>query len=487
MKKIWFILCILLLVPVYGVEVPFSEVVDLETSEDYYNLEEPVTIYVKEDGMYNPETKIVSVNIAPQEACDYQGTTLKDFFCDIFVSIVITTTDGETSKEFQSYLNFEIAKQRLFWDHAGYTRADRAGEELSQDTPLTVADKDIEVTLTLTHLTPSEYSCGHCETDAPTYINFLDVLRFRLEINYTQSQKDAIEEMQEDMEKYGDAQEYVIAAQQYFQQQEFKKAKDEYQKAKDLFDQTGDTENADEMQERIDECTSYDVATENFKEGVDLFIEAGYTNDSQEAIQKYEEARSYFQRAKTEFDYLKDTNQSDECKRQIDQCNEEIDNLKDVGTLRERLIYIILAIVVIAGAGIVIKQLGKGKAPKPETAAAAKGKRITLTVQNAETGQRIPLHVEATDKIGKVRQLAATNLGVIPSALLYKGNVCPPDWTVQECGLTDGATVEVVPKGTEPQPKDDRTEKLEKLEKRYREGKISRELYESLKQRLEKE
>jgi tetratricopeptide (TPR) repeat protein len=491
MKKILVILCVFMLVPVLGQELPFSETVELKMYEDLYELEKIVTIYIKEDGTYTPESRIVSVNIAPQEYCYAEGQHLKDFFASILVSIVIATPDGKTSDEFLSYLNFDLSERSLFWDHAGHSRADSAGELFGEDTTVTVEDTDIEVTLALTHLLLSEYNCSNCDTDAASYITFIDIIRFRLEVTYTQSQKDTIEQMEEDLEKYGDAQENVALAREYFGQQEFKKAKEEYEKAKDIFDSTGDTENADEMQEWIDKCTSYDVATENFKEGIDSFEEAARTNDFQVAIQTYEEARSYFTRAKTEFDYVEDTTQSDACDTWIERCNDEIDNLGDVGTLRGRLIYIVLAIVVIAGAGILLKQLGKGKG-KGKGKEKGKGvksaaKGITLTVQNAETGERTTVTVERTDKIGKVRQLAATNLGVIPSDLLYKEKVCPPAWTVEECGLTDGAAVEIIPKGLEPEPRDERAEKLRELEQRYKAGRISKELYESLKRRLEKE
>lgn len=477
MKKIWLIICILLIVPVYGQDLPFSETVELKTFEDTYTLEEKVLIYIKEDHTYKTEYRVVSVDIAPQEYAYSQGTYVKDYFCSIRITIAIVDADGESSREFLSYLNFDTSQQRFFWDHAGFPEADRAGDSFDRDNPLTVKDQYVKVALELTDFALGP-TCSDCETDAASYVSFLDVIRFRVDITYSQSQLDAIEEMQEDAEKYADAQEYITTAELYLEQGEFEKAKDEFQKAQDIFDEIGDTERSDDMQEQIDDCVSYQIATENFKDGVDMFQDAAGTNDYQEAIDKYEQARSYFQRAKTEFDRAEDTNQSDECETWIDKCNDEIDNLKDVGTLRGRLIYIILAIVVMAVAGVVIKQLGKGKPPKQ----VAKG--ITLTAKNAETGEETTIQVEATDKIGKVRQLAATNLGVIPSELVYNGKACPPDWTVQECGLRNGAVVMVVPRGAEL-PRDDRKEKLEKLEQRYREGRISKELYETLKRKLE--
>lgn len=486
MKKLWLVICIFLLIPVYAQDLPLSETAELKTSDDHYSLEKIVTVYQKEGSTYTPENRAVSVTMAPQDYVEYQGQLLKEYFCDVLVSIVITTADGKTSQEFLSYLNFDPSQQSLIWDHAGYPTADRAGETFGENNSLTVEDQYLEVTLTLTHLTLSEYTCGHCDTDAASPIIFLDTLRMRVDVTYTQSQKDTIEQMQEDMEEYGDAQGYVTAAQQYFQQGEFDKARDEFQKAKDIFDQIGDTEKSDEIQEQIDKCLSYNAAAENLRDGMSAFEDASRTNDYQEAINKYEEARSYFQRAQTEFDKVEDTGKSDECETWIDRCNDEIDNLKGVGSLRERLIYIILAIAVIAGAGIVMKQLGKGKAPKQV-------KGMTLTVVNTVTGEETTLQVEQSDKIGKIRQAAGTHLGIVPSGLLYNGKECPPDWTVMECGLHTGAILEVVPGGTEPagvqkeEKLGDTKERLEKLQQMYKEGKIPKELYESLKRRLESE
>lgn len=480
MKKIWLLVCLFLLLPVYGQELPYSGTIELKNREDHYELEKLVTVPTKENGTCKTEYMIVSVDIAPTESAWIQGKEEKEYFSNISVYIAILTEDREISQEFLSYLNFDTHEQRLFWDHAGNPRADRAGESFGQNNPLTVENKYIEVTLNITDLKLSEYRCEGCDSDVASYV-FIDMIRLKIVIDYSPSQKNIVEQCRESLEKYEEAQTYITAAQQYFEQQEFEKAKDEFQKAKDLFDEIGDTEKSNDMQEWIDKCTAYKVAKENFEEGIDLFEDAATTNDYQEAIDKYEEARSYFERARVEFDRAEDETKAKECETLIEQCDKEIDNLKGVGTLRGRLIYIMVAIAVVTGAGFLLKQLGKGKPPKQVVA-----KGMTLRVQNAETGEETTIQVEASDKIGKVRQLAATKLGVIPSDLLYNGKVCPPDWTVQECGLRDGAPVKIVPKGKEPPPEiDDRAEKLETLEQRYREGRISRELYETLKRKLE--
>ncbi len=516
MKKIGLIVCIFLLAPVFAQGIPFSETTELKTYEDHYDLEKVVPIYIKEGSTYKTENRVVAVNIAPQDYCIYQGQELKDYYCDILVSVTIATTDKKISQEFVSYLNFDVNRQSLFWDHAGKPRADNAGELFGQNTPLVVKDQYLVATLNVTHLTLSSYSCGSCETDASSLIPFIDVFRLRVDITYTQSQLDIVEQAQKDTEKYEDAQTYITTAQQYFQQGEFGKAQDEFQKAKDLFDEMGDQEKSSDMQEWIDKCIGYEAATENFKEGMKAFEEAATINAYQTAIDTYENAKSYFKKAKTEFDRVEDKSKSDECQTWIDRCDDEIENLKGVGTLREKLIYVVVIIAVVAGGGFLLKQLGKGKgsgeAAKGMTEAAGTRRApvagMTLRARDAETGIEVSITVDAHDKIGKVRQLAATKLGMVPSALLYNGKVCAPDWTVAECRLRDGDLVEVVPQGMEPkvEPRlkpqrevyereelerkigaESRTEKLEKLEQMYREGKIPKELYESLKRKLENE
>ncbi len=432
MKKVSIVIVLFLVSSctfLFGQELPILEDIELKTFEDHYTTQETVTICTEEGATFETDLRIITVDIAPKEYAVVQGTHTKDYFCSIQVSLAISTSDGESLQEFLSYLNFESGTQRLFWDHAGYPEADRASELFGYDDPVGVEDDYVKVTLALHSFALSEYQCADCSTDAATPLIFIDIIQFSLEISYTESQVDLIE-----------------------------RKSDVYQAAADYYE-----------------------------EGVDTFGEAAQTNDYQGAIDKYEEAKSSFKKAKAEFDRVDDEIKSKECETWIEQCDEEIDNLKGVGTLREKLIYIIVAIVVVAGAGVLMKQLGKGKPPKE-----APKKGMTLRVQNAETGEDTTIQVNPTDKVGKIRQLAATKLSIIPSALLYNGKECPPDYTAQECGLTDGATVKVVPRGREKEGKyeikgvrAENLEKLKKLEQKYREGKISKELYESLKRKLE--
>lgn len=488
MNRMWILLvCVSVLIlsnPAYGEDIPFSEPIDIKVYEDHYDLQKSATIYIKENHTYNADTRIITVNISPQDYCIYQKKHLKDFFCDIMVSITISTVEEETTKEFLSYLNFDTEKQTLFWDHAGNSSADHAGKSFGENTQLTIKDEYIKVTLGLMQFMPSEYLCGSCETDAAGYISFIDTIRVMLTIEYTQAQKDAIENMHNNAEKAQDAQAYITTAQNYFQQQEYQKAKQEFQNAKTIFDEIDDTENSQDMQQWIDKCAAYDKGVENFKEGTDLFEDAAGTTEYTEAIDLYEEAKSYFQRAKAEFDRAEDTNQSDQCDTWINRCDDEIENLQDVGILRNRLIYIIVGIAVVGAVAGVVKQFGTDKTKKPQGKKTKPG--ITLRARNTNTHQEVSLDVKPTDKMGKVQQMAATNLNMIPSGIFHKGRQCPPDRTVAECELADGSMVDVVPKSTESSVHKDNQEKLERLEQQYQEGKISKELYENLKRKLEK-
>lgn len=480
MKKIWIVvMCMMLVLPLNAQIQVFSETVELKNREDFYEQQKLVVVYIEKGQTYETESRIVFVSITPTESAWVDGEEKKEYFSSISVYIAIKTEEGDTSEEFTSYLNFDTSKQELFWDHAGHATADHAGKTFGEDDPLTVKDQYLEVTLDLTHLKLSEYRCDGCESDADSYM-FFDIIRFRVGIDYSEAQEDMLE-------KFGDAQEYVTKGHEYYYQGEFEDAKDEFQRAKDIFDEKGDKENSDDMQDWINKCTSYDSAAEYLKDGIDLFTEASTIEDYQGAINKYEEARTYFQKAKTEFDYAGNEEKADECEDWIERCDDEIENLESVGELRGNLVYIILAIVVVGGAVVLIKQLGKGKGKQKRKPAAAAKPGLSLRVRDTETGQEVSISVAPTDKMGKVRQMAATKLGMVPSGLRYRGTVCPPDRTVQECGLTNGCLVEAVPMGREPDQTQayDNREKLAQLEQRYREGKISRELYESLKRKLE--
>ena len=480
MKKIWIVvMCMMLVVPLNAQIQVFSETVELKNREDFYEQQKLVVVYIEKGQTYETESRIVFVSITPTESAYIEGEERKEYFSSVSVYIAIKTEEGDTSEEFTSYLNFDTSEKELFWDHAGHATADKAGKTFGEDDPLTVKDQYLEVTLDLTHLKLSEYRCDGCESDADSYI-FMDIIRFRVGVDYSDAQEDMLE-------KFGDAQEYVTKGHEYYYQGEFEDAKDEFQKAKDIFDEKGDRENSDDMQEWINKCSSYDSAGEYLKDGIDLFTEASTIEDYQGAINKYEEARTYFQKAKTEFDYAGNEEKADECEDWIERCDDEIENLESVGELRGNLVYIILAIVVVGGAVVLIKQLGKGKGKQKGKPAPAATPGLSLRVRDTETGQEVSIAVAPTDKMGKVRQMAATKLGMVPSGLQYRGTICPPDRTVQECGLTNGCLVEAVPMGREPDQTTvyDNREKLAQLEQRYREGKISRELYESLKRKLE--
>jgi tetratricopeptide (TPR) repeat protein len=427
--------------------LPLLEAVELKKYDDHYMQGFPLPVLVKKDSTYEIEDRMVQIQIRPQKYRVYQkGGQMygeKDYFLKVLVSIVLGDEDNP-SKEFKSYLNFEVCpgdEGRLFWDHAGEDTADNAGRTFDQDHPLTVHDTYIKVTVKVTGFSGSLYPCTlgydlYCESDSDC-LYYMDTLTLLVTVEYTPGQK----ELQSSFE---DANEYIQSANEYSAAGEFEKAKEEYEKAKAIYEEESDIEKADDVKEQIDFCDSYITGQEQLDEGMKLFKEAVDTEDYKEAIEKYEKARSYFERAKKEFDDVEDTAFSDMCQDQIDKCDDEIENLESVGALRNRLLYIIVIIVVIAGVGIGYNWLKKGKPQK------AQG-MMMLVVENTETGKTAVIHVSPFDKIGKVRQKAGTQLGIVPYEFVYQEKTCPPDQTVEECGLTDGDVAHIVPTRTKPE------------------------------------
>lgn len=427
--------------------LPLPESVELKKYDDHYMEGFPLPVLVKKDSTYELEDRMVQIQIRPQKYRVYQkGGQMygeKDYFLKVLVSIVLGDEDNP-SEEFKSYLNFEGCpgeKGRLFWDKAGEDAADNAGRTFDQDHPLIVHDAYIKVEVEVTGFSSSLYPCTlgydlYCESDSDC-LYYMDTLALLVTVAYTPGQK----ELQSSFE---DAKEYVQSANEYTAAGEFEKAKEEYEKAKAIYEEESDIEKVDDIKEQIDFCDSYITGQEQFDEGMKLFKEAIDTEDYKEAIKKYENARSYFEMAKKEFDDVEDTAFSDMCQDQIDTCDDEIENLESVGALRNRLLYIIVVIIVIAGAGIGYNWLKKGNPQK--------GKGIKLFVENTETGETAVIDVSPFDKIGKVRQKAGTKLGIVPYELVYQGEACPPHQTVEECGLTEDGVVHIVP--TKPKPEE---------------------------------
>lgn len=437
--------------------LPFSEPVELIKYDDQYTQVLPLPILVKKGSTYEIEDRMVQIRIGPQKYRAYQkGGQIygeKDYFQKVLVSIVLGDEDNP-SREFKSYLNFEYCpgdEGRLFWDHAGEDEIDNAGKTFDQDHPLTVNDTYIKVTVKVVGFSHSLYPCTpgydlYCESDSDC-LYYIDILTLLVTVEYTPGQK----ELQSSFE---DAKEHVESGNEYSMAGEFEKAKEEYEKAKALYDQAGDTEKGDDIQEQIDFCNSYITGQEKLDEGIKLFKEAADTEDYKKAIEKYKKARSYFEEAQKEFDAVEDTALSDRCEDHINNCDDEIENLESVGALRTRLLYIIVVIVVIAVVGIGYNWLKKGKPQKEKGT-------LMLTVENAETGETAVVRVSLYDKIGKVRQKAGTRLKIVPYEFVYHEKVCPPDHTVEECGLTEGDTVKIVPSKRIKPEKELETEQLD--------------------------
>ncbi|MBU7009165.1 MAG: FHA domain-containing protein [Theionarchaea archaeon] len=449
---------LILVLPLSGNELPLSESVEIKTYNDQYSQVFLLPVLVKKGTTYEIEDRMVHLHIGPQKFRAYQEKNKiyedKDYFLKVLVSVVLTDAEENVSEEFESYLNFEYCEDsegRLFWDHAGEERADRAGQTFDQDHPLTVEDAYLKVTVNVTGFASSLYSCIpgydlYCTSDSDCLF-YMDFLTLQIVVDYASAQEEI-------NSLFEDASEHAGFAAALFERGEFEKARDEYQDAKGIYDQLGDVERSDDVQEQIDTCTSYIDGYEYFSDGMRTFEKAKGTGDYKEAIQKYEEAQSHFETAQAEFDEVDDTAQYDECQLWIDRCTDEIDNLKEVGTLRTRLTIIIIAIAVLVGGGLVIKQVGKRKAEEAEEG-------FTLRVQNAETEEVATIRVNEFDKIGKVRQLAGTKLGIMPSEMLFREKACLPDKTVEECGLREGAVAVIVPLGKEVKLKPKLEPKLE--------------------------
>jgi len=473
MKKLIVILVGLILLSssdALGYELPFSKTISLENFDDSYNQAFTLPVYIQRGSTLETEDRMIRIAISPQERMvweDQDGTYEDgDYFFKVLVSIVLSDRKGTVSKSFKSYLNCELMncdpkawRGRLFWDHAGEDQADLAGKTFDQTTPMIISDQYFEVTLHLidfrksadwycdTKVDPEEYYYFfYCISDADCFV-FIDTLTLRLTIDYSLAQKSM-------QTSHGDASQHVELANGFFQAGEFAKAKAEYEQAMFIYNQIG--ADSSDIQEQIKLCDSYLTAQEALEQGTRLFQEAAGIEDYQQAIEKYKDARSSFERAKAKFDELGATN-SAECQSWIDKCNEQISSLEGVGRLRNRLIYVIIGIVAVAFAGIVIKKIGGRGTPRMPLE-----RDITINVQYQKTGKIVKIRVSESDKIGRIRQLAGTELGVVPSKLIYEGKLCLPDQTVRECGIADGAIVKVEAKEKEEKKE---TKKIKEVKK----------------------
>ncbi len=375
MKRGAFVLGGLLLVFAIRVQssgLPFSQAIKIEDYDDYYAQAFTFPIYVQEGSSWRSEDRMIRVAISPRERMvweDWEGKyENKNYFFKVMISITLSDSKGIVSKDFKSYLNCEFAihdpktwKGRLFWDHAGEDRADLAGKTFDSASPLTVTDRYFDVTLHLIDFKKSDYSCDtrtlsdskgivskdfNCVSDADCLV-LIDTLTLRLTIDYSSTQK-----------RIHTASQHEESANAFFQAGDYAKAKDEYKLAASIYSQVGAEPKSIMIRKQIDVC-------DWMSEGLRLLQEASDTEDYKEAIEKYKEARSYFEKARTELEGI-GAAQSSECQILIDKCNDEINNLEGIGRLRNRLIYLILAIFAVIGASRILRYLGKKKAPRME-------------------------------------------------------------------------------------------------------------------------
>ena len=477
-KKITIILGVMLFAPLLtGYELPSSETLDIKSYNDQYTLDKTFSVLEKKGSTYELGYRTVQIRIAPQKFRIYEQrrNTYEDrnTFHKVLVSIVLCDAVGKISQDFQSYLNYENCPEsrgRLFWDHAGENQADRAGQSFTQQNPLIIEDEYFRVTVALLGFSGSPYTCDTtcdqtCESDS-SCLYYLNILTLRVTTAYSSAQ----EELKSSFEE---ASAHAETASDFLQKGEFEKAKSEYEKAKAIYEQIDDSLRSGAVLEQLNLCNNYIDAHVYYSDGLRLFQEAANEENYKKAIEEYEDARSSLEKAQIAFADA-GALQSEECQTWIDQCNNEIENLERVGRLRVRLLYVVAFLLIAAGAGGIVSRFKKWKTQKPEK------DTITLKVQNAETGEEVTIEVNRLDKIGKIRQIAGAKLHIIPSRLLYNEEACPPDRTVGECGLKDGDAVRIVPMEKEVQ---DRIRL--KLEQRYREGKVSREMYDSLRQKFD--
>jgi tetratricopeptide (TPR) repeat protein len=403
-------LTVMVLAPVLIQPDPlFSELVEIGHADDQYTLILPQSVYEKKGSTYELEELTVLMEIYPLDWIGREeGIENKEYFSKIFFSIVVTDSRGGISMDFESYLNCELEdcdsnamQKRLFWDHAGEERADRAGESFEKETPLVVENEYLEVTVRPSSFFAEWSPFSPYESDVACilllegltvevtvdYSSMQRALRISLEEasehvmrgdeyaetgNLDQAQREygkakTIYDQVEDSTRSAAVQEkiveldrsrimtYLTLAEEYSEQGEHEKAKEQYEKAQSICDQRGDTEQSAEIQEKIDECTSHVGALESLEEGIHLFEEAKTAVYEWRAETKYEKAKSLFEKAKTEFDQLGNTQKSDECTAWISRCDNEREKIGTEGADKDEstslLVYSVL-IIVIAAAGI---------------------------------------------------------------------------------------------------------------------------------------
>jgi tetratricopeptide (TPR) repeat protein len=358
----------------------YTETVEIESIESQYTLDLIVPVCLKKGSTYEDADRRIYIEIGPRKKLVGTGK----YFIEVLVAVKITDGQGKTTADFKSYLNCNLEDCdldaeifALYWDDIGEKRADKAGELFEEGIPLIVTDKLCEVKITLVNVLSSHYVVESSNIDYESKLECpLAMMGITMEIavDYSPQQKEVIQALTE-------AEEFTTTGDQQYQGGELDKAHTAYEKAEALYNQVGDTLRAEEIQSKItdvftkigeqhfllgeqffvdeeyekalaeyekakaiaaaleddemsakiqlmiDTCNSYLTAENNFKEGIDLFNETGDIPYYEIKIKNYKKAQSWFETAQTEYEVLKDTEKTEECRTWMQNCDAKIDQL----------------------------------------------------------------------------------------------------------------------------------------------------------------
>jgi tetratricopeptide (TPR) repeat protein len=385
MKKIAIVLSIIFLLTVSlkpllpESTLLYTETVKIKTIENPYTLDLTVPVHLKKRLTYKEEDRKIHIDMGPHIEEMFWGMFLK-----VLVSVEITDEQKRTTADFEGYLNCNLEdcdldadKTALHWDDVGEERADKAGELFVEGSSLIVADDLCQVKITLVNFLCSGYLA---ETMFIEYESDLECplcitgITMDIAVDYASQQKEVVQSLIK-------AAEYTTTGDQQYQAGELDKAHTAYEIAKALYDQIGDTLKAEEVQNKItdiytkmgeqhfllgekffvdekyekalteyeqakaiavtleddemstkiqlmiDTCNSYLTAGNNLDKGIKLFKDAEDTPYYRIAIKNYENAKSWLEKAKTEYETLKDVEKTEECQVWLQKCDAKINQL----------------------------------------------------------------------------------------------------------------------------------------------------------------
>lgn len=382
MKKIAIMLSIIFLFSAVSKPIlpestlPYIERVEIEVIEDYYNFYLTVPVYLKNGLTYKEENRKIHIEIGPQKETFYHN-----FFIEILIATDIKNAQGKTTADFKGYLNCNLKdcdkideKHILYWDDVGEERADKAGEFFEKGRSLLVEDTLCQVEITLISFLCYPYLADDSFVEHESDLKCLLPLRgitFDIAVDYSPQQKEIVQSLTkvseytaagdeqyqagewdqaQDLyekahalyEQIGDTlkaekvhskiteieiKQHFSSAEQFFSDEEYKKALTEYEKAKTISDTLEDNQMSTEIQVMIDRCNSYLAAENNFEEGKKLFNETEDIPYYEIKIKNYKKAKSSFETAQSEYDKVGDSEKTEECGTWIQNCDAKIDKL----------------------------------------------------------------------------------------------------------------------------------------------------------------